>query len=238
MVIGNGFFSENREAALAEMTERSKCEVKHLPYPTVGNIMYYISYVGDLYGQQMIQGRPLTRQGHHLKYSNGSVYNTFDDIWEDLVRGGYANRYYDHGTEILPLYGLRRDHSRHDCFDPGGTHPGVDLHRRRAAELRVPRLEILPLQDLRRDHSRNRRFDPHNAAHAGSIRDCDLPDPHPLGLERTKMYAMRLGPRGDPGRDPARPELPLRLTRKRARRLGNILKTKQRRRKNAIQPNQ
>ena len=71
MVIGNGFFSENREAALAEMTERSKCEVKHLPYPTVGNITYYISYVGDLYGQQMIQGRPLTRQGHHQKYSNG-----------------------------------------------------------------------------------------------------------------------------------------------------------------------
>ena len=71
MVIGNGFFSENREAALAEMTERSKCEVKHLPYPTIGNITYYISYVGDLYGQQMIQGRPLTRQGHHQKYSNG-----------------------------------------------------------------------------------------------------------------------------------------------------------------------
>lgn len=71
MVIGNGFFSENREAALAEMTERSKCEVKHLPYPAIGNITYYISYVGDLYGQQMIQGRPLTRQGHHQKYSNG-----------------------------------------------------------------------------------------------------------------------------------------------------------------------
>jgi DNA-directed RNA polymerase specialized sigma24 family protein len=71
MVIGNGFFSENREAALAEMTERSKCEVKHLPYPTVGNITYYISYVGDLYGQQMIQGRPLTRQRKHQKYSIG-----------------------------------------------------------------------------------------------------------------------------------------------------------------------
>jgi DNA-directed RNA polymerase specialized sigma24 family protein len=71
MVIGNGFFSENREAALAEMTERSGCEVKHLPYPTVGNITYYISYVGDLYGQQMIQGRPLTRQRKHQKYSIG-----------------------------------------------------------------------------------------------------------------------------------------------------------------------
>lgn len=71
MVIGNGFFSENREAALAEMTERSKCEVRHLPFPTVGNITYYISYVGDLYGQQMIQGRPLTRQRKHQKYSIG-----------------------------------------------------------------------------------------------------------------------------------------------------------------------
>lgn len=71
MVIGNGFFSENRQTALAEMTERSKCEVRHLSFPTVGNITYYISYTGDLYGQQMIQGRPLTRQGRHLKYSNG-----------------------------------------------------------------------------------------------------------------------------------------------------------------------
>ena len=71
MVIGNGFFSDNRQTALAEMTERSKCEVKHLPYPTVGNITYYISYVGDLYGQQMIQGRPLTRQRKHQKYSIG-----------------------------------------------------------------------------------------------------------------------------------------------------------------------
>ena len=53
MVIGNGFFSENRQTALAEMTERSKCEVRHLPFPTVGNITYYISYTGDLYGQPM-----------------------------------------------------------------------------------------------------------------------------------------------------------------------------------------
>ena len=71
MVIGNGFFSDNREAALQEMQERSRCEVKHLPYPTVGNITYYIGYTGDLYGQQMIQGRPLTRQRKHQKYSIG-----------------------------------------------------------------------------------------------------------------------------------------------------------------------
>lgn len=71
MVIGNGFFSENRQTALTEMTERSKCEVRHLPFPTVGNITYYISYTGDLYGQQMIQGRPLTRQRKHQKYAIG-----------------------------------------------------------------------------------------------------------------------------------------------------------------------
>ena len=71
MVIGNGFFSDNQEAALQEMQERSKCEVKHLPFPTVGNITYYIGYTGDLYGQQIIQGRPLTRQRKHLKYSLG-----------------------------------------------------------------------------------------------------------------------------------------------------------------------
>lgn len=71
MVIGNGFFSDTKEDALREMTARSKCEVKPLPFPTIGNITYYISYVGDLYGQQMIQGRPLTRQRKHQKYSNG-----------------------------------------------------------------------------------------------------------------------------------------------------------------------
>ena len=71
MVIGNGFFSDSREAALREMQERSRCEVRHLPYPTVGNITYYIGYTGDLYGQQIIQGRPLTRQRKHQKYSIG-----------------------------------------------------------------------------------------------------------------------------------------------------------------------
>ena len=40
------------------------------------------------------------KDGVYEAYRNGSVYNTFDDIWEDLVRGGYANRYYYHGTEI------------------------------------------------------------------------------------------------------------------------------------------
>ena len=71
MVIGNGFFSDSREAALREMQERSRCEVRHLPYPTVGNITYYIGYTGDLYGQQIVAGRPLTRQRKHQKYSIG-----------------------------------------------------------------------------------------------------------------------------------------------------------------------
>lgn len=38
--------------------------------------------------------------GVYEAYRNCSVYNTFNDTWEDLVRGGYAERHYDHGTEI------------------------------------------------------------------------------------------------------------------------------------------
>jgi DNA-directed RNA polymerase specialized sigma24 family protein len=71
MVIGNGFFSESREAALREMTERSQCEVRPLPYPTIGNISYFVGYTGDLYGQQLIAGRPLTRQSKHLRWASG-----------------------------------------------------------------------------------------------------------------------------------------------------------------------
>lgn len=71
MVIGNGFFSDNREAALMEMQQRSQCEVRHLPFPTVGNITYFIGYTGDLYGQQIIQGRPLTRQRKHQHNLSG-----------------------------------------------------------------------------------------------------------------------------------------------------------------------
>jgi DNA-directed RNA polymerase specialized sigma24 family protein len=71
MVIGNGFFSDTKEDALREMTARSKCEVKPLPFPTIGNLTYYISRTGDLYGQQRIQGKCLTRQRKHVKYSPG-----------------------------------------------------------------------------------------------------------------------------------------------------------------------
>lgn len=71
MVIGNGFFSENKEAALKEMQERSKCEVRHLPYPTIGNIDYLISRKGDLYGMQRIAGRYIIRKKSHLRYKHG-----------------------------------------------------------------------------------------------------------------------------------------------------------------------
>ena len=37
MVIGNGFFSDTKDDALREMTQRSGCEVRHLPFPTIGN---------------------------------------------------------------------------------------------------------------------------------------------------------------------------------------------------------
>ena len=71
MVIGNGFFSDTKEDALKEMTHRSKCEVKHLPYPTIGNIDYFISETGDLYGLQKIQGKCLTRTKKPVKYNQG-----------------------------------------------------------------------------------------------------------------------------------------------------------------------
>ena len=71
MVIGNGFFSDTKDDAVKEMRERSKCEVKHLPFPTIGNIDYYVSETGDLYGMQRIQGKCLTRQRQHIRYKKG-----------------------------------------------------------------------------------------------------------------------------------------------------------------------
>lgn len=37
--------------------------------------------------------------GVYEAYRNGSVYDTFEDTWEELVRGGYAERSY-HGTSV------------------------------------------------------------------------------------------------------------------------------------------
>lgn len=39
------------------------------------------------------------KDGVYEAYRNGSVYDFFNDVWEDLVRGGYANRIYG-GTDI------------------------------------------------------------------------------------------------------------------------------------------
>ena len=71
MVIGNGFFTDDIDAAVVEMQTRSKCEVRHLPYPTVGNIDYYVSRSGDLYGVQRIANRFITRRKSHLRYKGG-----------------------------------------------------------------------------------------------------------------------------------------------------------------------
>ena len=71
MVIGNGFFSDTKKDALKEMRERSRCDVRHLPFPTIGNIDYYVSETGDLYGMQRIQGKCLTRQRQHIRYKKG-----------------------------------------------------------------------------------------------------------------------------------------------------------------------
>jgi DNA-directed RNA polymerase specialized sigma24 family protein len=71
MVIGNGFFSDTKEDALKEMEQRAGCKVKLTPFPTIGNMAIYVSENGDLYGQQRIQGKCLTRQRKHVKYSPG-----------------------------------------------------------------------------------------------------------------------------------------------------------------------
>lgn len=71
MVIGNGFFTDTRQDAIAEMTARSKCKVEHCPFPTIGNIDYFISETGDLYGLQNIQGKQLTRLKKPVKNKYG-----------------------------------------------------------------------------------------------------------------------------------------------------------------------
>lgn len=41
------------------------------------------------------------KNGVYEAYRNSSIYNTFDDTWEQLVRGGYANRIYKNGIDII-----------------------------------------------------------------------------------------------------------------------------------------
>lgn len=71
MVIGNGFFTDTESDALREMQSRSGCDVKRCMFPTVGNIIYYISKTGDLYGMQKIQGKRLTRMRKVVKNKGG-----------------------------------------------------------------------------------------------------------------------------------------------------------------------
>lgn len=63
MVIGNGFFSDTMEDAMREMKGRSQCEVRRCVFPTVGNIVYYVSERGHLYSLQRISsaGKYITR---------------------------------------------------------------------------------------------------------------------------------------------------------------------------------
>ena len=61
MVIGNGFFSNTLQEALAEMSARSGGEVQPVPFPTIGNITYYATTTGSVYGVQKIGERYISR---------------------------------------------------------------------------------------------------------------------------------------------------------------------------------
>ena len=81
MVIGNGFFSDTESDALREMKSRSGCEVKRCVFPTMGNLTYYLSIQGDLYGMQRVKGtgKYITRgpktpdHGSHSKRRDGGI---------------------------------------------------------------------------------------------------------------------------------------------------------------------
>lgn len=81
MVIGNGFFTETEQDALQEMTSRSGCQVKRCVYPTIGNLTYYISEQGHLFGMQRVKGTGayITRgpkkpdHGTHAKRKDGGI---------------------------------------------------------------------------------------------------------------------------------------------------------------------
>lgn len=85
MVIGNGFFSDTKEDALKEMEQRAGCKVKATPFPTIGNIAIYVSENGDLYGQQRIQGKCLTRTKKPEKTGIGYVARISDKKKESRI---------------------------------------------------------------------------------------------------------------------------------------------------------
>ena len=72
MVIGNGFFSDTISDAINEMQRISQCDVVQCAFPTIGNLMYYISYNGDIFGMQTIGGKILTRN-RKTKMKKGGI---------------------------------------------------------------------------------------------------------------------------------------------------------------------
>lgn len=61
-------------------------------------------YLIDIHYRRMMHALGMdnkeAKDGVYYAYRNCSVYDSFDDIWEDLVRGGYAERSYIYGTQI------------------------------------------------------------------------------------------------------------------------------------------
>lgn len=71
MVVGNGFFTDTIEDAILEMKQRTNCDVRKMPYPTMRNISYYLSINGDLFGIQKIANRYITRENKRNKSGIG-----------------------------------------------------------------------------------------------------------------------------------------------------------------------
>lgn len=71
MIIGNGFFTDTEKQALMEMRRKSGCNVERVPFSTIGNICYYVSEKGDVYGMQTVQGKRLTRTKKCQKNKDG-----------------------------------------------------------------------------------------------------------------------------------------------------------------------
>ena len=71
MVIGNCFFADTKEDARAEMQKRKGCKVEPVPFPTIGNIIYYVSEQGDLFGVQKVADKFIAREKKKTRYKIG-----------------------------------------------------------------------------------------------------------------------------------------------------------------------
>ena len=115
MNIGNDFFSYTENEALQEMKNLVGCEVRRCVFPTIGNIQYYISEHGDLFGMQRIQGRYLTRgpkkagslEGHGKRKDGGVTHRISfapkKEKWiaaERLVFCTFVLRHWEEDLEI------------------------------------------------------------------------------------------------------------------------------------------